>query len=52
MEGNSDGPGASTLEAQPIGETGGERASTPAGAINRVQHLSSRSLIITVEQYG
>ena len=57
MEDNSDVSSASTLEAQPIGETGEERASTAIGASfmmykNRIQHLSSLSLILTVEQYG
>ena len=33
MEGNSDVSSASTLEAQPIGETGGERVSTATGDI-------------------
>ena len=33
MEVNSDVSSASTLEAQPIGETGGERASTTTGAM-------------------
>ena len=47
MEGNSDVPSASTFEAQAIGETGGEPAT-----INRIQHLSSHSLILAVEQYG
>ena len=33
MEGNSHVPSASTLGAQSIGETGGERASTAIGAM-------------------
>ena len=33
MEGNSDVSSVSTLEAQSIGETGGERASTATGAM-------------------
>ena len=45
MKGNSDVPSASTSEAQAVGETG-------SATINRVQHISSRSLILTVEQYG
>ena len=35
MEGNSDVSSASTLEAQPIGETGGERASTATGDVKQ-----------------
>ena len=42
---NSDVPNASTLEAQAIG-------GADSATINRVQHLSSCSLIRTVEQYG
>ena len=55
MEGNSDVSSASALEA--IEETGGERAPRATGVSfmmykNRIQHLSSLSLILTVEQYG
>ena len=45
MEGNSDVPSAPTFEAQAIGGAG-------SATINRIQHLSSRSLQLTVEQYG
>ena len=48
MEGNSDVPSASTFETQTTGEVG----SAAAAAINRVHHLSSHSLQLTVEQYG
>ena len=57
MECNSDVSNASTLEAQPIETTCGERVSTATGTSfvmykNRIPHLSSLSLILTVEQYG
>ena len=44
-ESNSDVSSASTFETQAIGETG-------SATINRIQHLSSRSLQLAVEQYG
>ena len=46
MEGNSDVPSASTVETQAIG------GACSAAAINRIRHLSPRSLQLTVEQYG
>ena len=48
MEGNSDVSSAPTFETQTIGGVG----SAAAAAINRIHHLSSRSLQLTVEQYG
>ena len=47
MEGNSDVPSASTFETQTIGGVG-----SAAAAINRIHHISSRSLQLAVEQYG
>ena len=47
MEGNSDVSSAATFETQTIGGVG-----SAAAAINRIHHLSSRSLQLTVEQYG
>ena len=46
MEGNSDVSSAPTFEIQAIGGAGS------AATINRIHHLSSRSLQLTVEQYG
>ena len=46
MEGNSDVSSAPTFETQTIVGAGS------AAAINRIHHLSSRSLQLTVEQYG
>ena len=42
-EGNSDVPSASTFETQTIGGVG-----SAAAAINRIHHLSSHSLLLTV----
>ena len=47
MEGNSDVSSAFTFETLTIGGVG-----SAAAAINRIHNLSSRSLQITVEQYG
>ena len=47
MEGNSDVSSAPTFETQTIGGVG-----PAAAAISRIHHLSSRSLQLTVEQYG
>ena len=46
MEGNSDVSSASTLEAQLIGETGGERASTETGAM--MYKTEYRTFLLTV----
>ena len=46
MEGNSDVSSVSTFETQTIGGAGS------AATINRIQHLSSRSLQLAVAQYG
>ena len=46
MEGNSDVSSAPTFETQMIGGVGS------AAAINRIHHLSSRSLQLTFEQCG
>ena len=43
MEGNSNGSSASTFETQTIG------GADSAASINIIQHLSSRSLQLTVE---
>ena len=49
MEGNSDVSSAPTFETQTIGGVGSAAA---AAAINRIHHLSSRSLQLTIEQHG
>ena len=47
MEGNSDVSSAPTFETQTIGGV-----SSASAAINRMHHLSSPNLQLTVEQYG
>ena len=44
MEGNSDVSSASTLEAQLIGETGGERSSTTTGTSNVMYKTESNQI--------
>ena len=46
MEGNSDVSSAPTFETQTI------EGACSAAAINRIHHLSSRSLQLTAEQYS
>ena len=54
MEGNSDVPSASALEAQPIGETGEGRASTGTGAMMYKTEYNTFLLAVcySLEQYG
>ena len=47
MEGNSDESSAPIFETETIGGVG-----STAVPINRIHHLSSRSLQLTAEQYG
>ena len=48
MEGNSDVSSASTLEAQSIGETGGEQASTATGTSFMMYKTEYNTFLLTV----
>ena len=48
MEGNSDVSSASASEAQPIGETGGERASTATGEYFMMCKTEYSTFLLTV----